>query len=481
MHNIEKIPETELHQKLGEYRTILDNTQEVIYIAEFIDKRYIYHNMLYVNKQASAVFGYDPDEFIRDPGLWLRIIHRDDVPAVREAALKMLDTGRPLAYQYRMRPKNSDDYIWVEDRIAPLRGPGIRNGIQGAISDINVRKRMETALRENEEKYRLLFEKVTDAIMLIDAGTLEIQEVNDAFITLYGYSPEEVHSIKVTELAGGTEAESASLRKTLTENSGPVAIRWHRKKDATVFPVEITSGMFRLKGRKMICAIIRDITARMRFEKALRESENKFRDLSEKSIVGIYLLQDNTFAYVNPTFARIFGYSVDELIGKKRPEYLVSPEDWPIVQATLAERLHGEAPFVHYEYRGTTKNGGTVSLDAYDTRTMFQGRPAVIGSVLDVTERKRAEEERERLIVDHLDALSKIKTLSGLLPICAYCKKIRDDAGRWNQIEAYISAHSEAVFTHGICPECAARAFPEFDIREYSPMDMSGVCSAGIP
>jgi PAS domain S-box-containing protein len=460
MNNVEKIPETELRQKLGEYCTILDNTQEVIYIAEFIDKRYIYHNILYVNKQASAVFGYDPDEFLRDPGLWLRIIHRDDVSAVREAALKMLDTGRPLAYQYRMRPKNSDDYIWVEDRIAPLRGPGIRNGIQGAISDINVRKRMETALRENEEKYRLLFEKVTDAIMLIDAGTLEIQEVNDAFVTLYGYSREEVRSIKVTELAGATEAESASLRKTLTENSGPVAIRWHRKKDATVFPVEITSGMFRLKGRTMICAIIRDITARMRFEKALQESENKFRDLSEKSIVGIYLIQDNAFAYVNPTFARIFGYSVDELIGKKRPENLVSLEDWPIVQATLAERLHGEAPFVHYEYRGTTKNGGTVALDAYDTRTMFQGRPAVIGSVLDVTERKRAEEERERLIVDHLD---KIKTLRGLLPICSYCKKIRDKTGRWNQIEEYISANSEAAFTHGICPECAARAFPELD------------------
>ncbi len=463
MNNEQVIPETELPQKLGEFRSILNNAQEVIYVAEFVDKRYLSHNILYVNRQATVVFGYDPDEFIRDPGLWLKIIHRDDVSVVLNAARKMLDSGRPLAYQYRVRPKNSDDYIWVEDRIAPLSRPGIQNGIQGAISDINERKRMEIALRENEEKYRLLFEKETDAIILIDAGTLEMQEVNEAFIGLYGFSREEVRSMKVTELAGGMEAESASLRRTLTENSDSVAIRWHRKKDGTVFPVEITSGMFQLKGRKMFCAIIRDITVRMRFETALQESENKFRDLSEKSIVGIYLIQDDMFTYVNPMFALIFGYSVDELIGKKRPGSLVLPADRPFVQATLEKRLSGEALSIHYDYRGTTKNGRTISLDAYDTRTIFQGRPAVIGTVLDVTKRKRAEEEREQLILDHLDALSKIKTLSGMLPICSSCKKIRDDQGYWNQIEAYISSHSEAEFTHGLCPECAALAYKELD------------------
>lgn len=463
MYNAEKIPETELRQKLGEYLNILDNTREVIYIAEFIDKRYIYHNMLYVNKQASAVFGYDPDEFIRDPGLWIKIIHRDDISAVREAALDMLDSGRPLTYQYRVRPKNSDDYIWVEDRIAPLRGPGIRNGIQGAISDINVRKRMETALRENEEKYRLLFEKETDAIILIDAGTLEIQEVNEAFIKLYEYSREEAVSMKVTELAGKEGAENASLRRTLTENSGPASIRWHRKKDGSAFPVEITSGMFQLKGRRMICAIIRDIIVRVQYETALQESENKFRDLSEKSIVGIYLIQDDTFTYVNPAYARIFGYSADELIGKKGPESLVLAADWPLVKTTLANRLNGEALSIHYDYRGATKSGETLFLDAYDTKTIFQGRPAIIGTVLDVTERKRVEEERERLILDHLNALSQIKMLSGLLPICSSCKKIRDDKGSWNQLEMYISTHSDAEFTHGLCPDCATLAYAELD------------------
>jgi len=79
-------------------------------------------------------------------------------------------------------------------------------------------------------------------------------------------------------------------------------------------------------------------------------------------------------------------------------------------------------------------------------------------------ERKRAEEallrERDKL----QGALAKIKTLSGMLPICAHCKKIRDDKGYWSQIEEYIRDHSEAQFSHGICPECAKEHFPEFDL-----------------
>ncbi|HEY6837834.1 MAG TPA: response regulator [Geobacteraceae bacterium] len=77
-------------------------------------------------------------------------------------------------------------------------------------------------------------------------------------------------------------------------------------------------------------------------------------------------------------------------------------------------------------------------------------------------ERKEAEAERERLIAELQDAMAKIKMLQGLLPICASCKRIRDDKGYWNQIELYISEHSEAEFTHGICPECLEKLYPDY-------------------
>ena len=84
------------------------------------------------------------------------------------------------------------------------------------------------------------------------------------------------------------------------------------------------------------------------------------------------------------------------------------------------------------------------------------------GSNKDITSRKQAEEERERLIGELQQALAQVKQLSGFLPICASCKKIRDDNGYWTQIEAYIRDHSQAEFSHGICPECMKKLYPEY-------------------
>lgn len=93
---------------------------------------------------------------------------------------------------------------------------------------------------------------------------------------------------------------------------------------------------------------------------------------------------------------------------------------------------------------------------------LFKIAGVVFGSAI---ERKHAEEERSRLIAELQESLAKVRTLSGLLPICANCKKIRDDKGYWNQIETYIKDRSQAEFTHGICPECAQRLYPQ----DYKP------------
>ncbi|MDD5434921.1 MAG: PAS domain-containing protein [Nitrospira sp.] len=91
-------------------------------------------------------------------------------------------------------------------------------------------------------------------------------------------------------------------------------------------------------------------------------------------------------------------------------------------------------------------------------------RGNIIGVVLvfrDITERRKVEEDREKLIVELKEALVNIKILSGLLPICAYCKKIRDDEGYWHQVDKYISEHTGAMFTHGMCPACYKKAMEE--------------------
>jgi len=93
---------------------------------------------------------------------------------------------------------------------------------------------------------------------------------------------------------------------------------------------------------------------------------------------------------------------------------------------------------------------------------------AAIETLQDITQRKRIEEEREKLNVELKEALDKIRTLSGLIPICAGCKKIRDDKGYWNQLEEYLEEHSDAVFSHGLCPECFQQYFPDAAKRKTS-------------
>jgi len=108
----------------------------------------------------------------------------------------------------------------------------------------------------------------------------------------------------------------------------------------------------------------------------------------------------------------------------------------------------------------TTAISGAFSVSMLAWGLAFTGIGAVIGILWGKI--LQADEEKSKIIAELQQALDRVKTLSGLLPICASCKKIRDDRGYWNQIEAYIEAYSEAQFSHGICPECAQKLYPEF-------------------
>ena len=111
-------------------------------------------------------------------------------------------------------------------------------------------------------------------------------------------------------------------------------------------------------------------------------------------------------------------------------------------------------------------DGQTLDAELGMNAVVYEGGTAIQVVLQDITARRRAEEEREKLITALQNALAEVKTLSGLLPICASCKKIRDDSGYWQQIEIYISSHSEAEFSHGLCPDCLKRLYPEYAARQ---------------
>jgi len=176
----------------------------------------------------------------------------------------------------------------------------------------------------------------------------------------------------------------------------------------------------------------------------------------------IVLDPDGVIRVVNEAICVQFGLDARDLVGK-RPLQAI-----PTCRA-FSEKLEEIIRI------GATRNSEvvcqprqqefrTLSLSATRMRNSAGEALATVCIISDVTERRRAEEEREKLIVKLQDALANVKRLSGLLPICASCKKIRDDSGYWKQIESYVREHSEAEFSHGLCPDCAEKQYAEFKL-----------------
>ncbi len=139
--------------------------------------------------------------------------------------------------------------------------------------------------------------------------------------------------------------------------------------------------------------------------------------------------------------------------------------------ANLNAHFIGESDIYQNEHRVLCKDGRYKWI--LDRGKVIErnkdGKPLrVIGTHSNISDRKEWEMEREKLITGLKDALKEVKTLNGLLPICANCKKIRDDKGYWNRLESYIREHSKAEFSHSICPECVKKLYPELDMLKPS-------------
>jgi len=174
---------------------------------------------------------------------------------------------------------------------------------------------------------------------------------------------------------------------------------------------------------------------------ALKDSEEKFRSLSEAAFEGIAIIDQKTIIDANKTIAKMFGYKLSKIIGMKVIDF-VSPEERGRVENKILS--NDEQP---YESIGLKNDGSIFPMEVHARVFSYKGQKVRVSAVRDLTDQKKAEEE--------------IKTLRGILPICASCKNIRDDKGYWNQIEAYIRDHSEAEFSHSICPDCAKKLYPD--------------------
>lgn len=208
---------------------------------------------------------------------------------------------------------------------------------------------------------------------------------------------------------------------------------------------------------RLVPAIEREIeAAHVRHTRTRAENAARYMAaIVESSDDAIYSIKlDGTVVSWNRAAERVYGFRAGEIIG--RNVSILYPDERLDELIDSMERIkRGD----HVGRSETTRlrKGGRLVPASVTISPMKNGDGKINGASViarDITIRKREEQERLNLIHELTEALSRAKTLAGLLPICATCKRIRDDQGYWQQVEAYISEHSNAVFTHGICPEC---------------------------
>ncbi len=204
-----------------------------------------------------------------------------------------------------------------------------------------------------------------------------------------------------------------------------------------------------------IAVLARDITREAEYEKEMFENRHYLNVMFNSTLSGVIVVDadDHRIVDINTTALEMIGRNKKDVVGKACYKFVCSSEEGSCPIADLGQVVDKS------ERKMITADNGERTILKTIKPLKFRDKKYYIESFIDITELKEAEDAREELIKELTDALEKVKMLSGMMPICAKCKKIRDDKGYWNNLEAFIEEHSEASFSHGLCPHCAEELY----------------------
>lgn len=327
-------------------------------------------------------------------------------------------------------------------------------------------KRAEEALRESEERYRQLVEQPFDGVFIRSQD--KILFMNKAGARMLGTEdPSQFVGKSVLDFLHPDYHEFVRKRVQEVYETGkfvPLVEEKFIRFDGKVIDVEVAATAFTYGGSPAVQVIFRDITERKQAEQELRKSQEMLKNITHGISDTILLIsKDFRILWANKAALGAYGSGIMGDYCYKathHKEYQCEP---PLDPCPISElEKTGKPVLMHHIHIDEHSNKRHVEVGAYPVMDEKGEISQFVHVCQDITERKRSEEEREQLVRELQEALSKAKTLSGFLPICASCKKIRDDKGYWNQIEVYIRDHSEAEFSHGICPDCKKKLYGDF-------------------
>ncbi|MBA3970401.1 MAG: PAS domain S-box protein, partial [Gemmatimonadetes bacterium] len=259
-------------------------------------------------------------------------------------------------------------------------------------------RRSQEVLRESERRFRAIFDGAYQFVGLLDPEGI-VLEVNDPTLRFAGVARDELVGRPFWDASWwGRSPDTRERVKTAIREAAQgkfvryeVEVQGHEDRVATVDfslkPVSDDSGHV-----VFLVPEARDITERKRTEEEIRATESRFRNLVEQSLVGIYIIEEGRPFYVNPKVAEIFGYTQQEMTSANSMFAFVVEEDREKVAQNLTDFVRGETRSIQYAFHGRRKDGRIIDIEALGNKTEMDGSPAVIGTLLDVTARKRGEE-----------------------------------------------------------------------------------------
>ena len=365
---------SERTEELAKSKNILAETFERItdaFVA--LDKNWCY---TYMNKKAGEIFNRDSNAMI-GKHIWTEFPERIGQPFYH-AYHKAMEQQRYIYLEEYYPPYDR----WFDNHIYPSP-----DGLSIFFRDITEKKKAEILIKESESKYRMLIEQASDGIFIANKDGKYI-EVNKSGCDMIRYSAEEIRALYIKDLVVMDQQALPFRWEELREGKTVIQVRKMKRKDGSSVPVEISA---RLLPDGNMLGMVRDLTERINAEQKLQ----KEKDLSDKiinSLPGLFYLSDPTPKLLrwNTAFEKISGYSAEEL-GNMRPITIFEPEDQPIVVKSL-EKTYQEG-FADVEARLLTRSGEKIPFFFTGVRIEYEGKPAMLGTGINITERRKAEEE----------------------------------------------------------------------------------------
>jgi len=303
-------------------------------------------------------------------------------------------------------------------------------------------------------------------------------DVNNALCNILGYTKEELLAKNFQDITHpddleteipfvrqmlGNEIQTYQIEKRYVHKQGHIV--WALLSVSLAADTKVNQSFFIMQAD--------DITARKQAEEELKKAEERLQLIVKGSNDGLWDWNAETNkCFFSARWKEMLGYTEDEISSNANEwETRIHPDDLERVLKSVQEHHERKTPFFLSEYRMMRKDGSYKwLLDRGQALWDENGKLIrMAGSHTDITARREMEEELKEINEELRQASEQVKTLQGLLPICSYCKKIRDDKNYWQNVEEYITEHSVAQFSHGICPDCyCSHILPELEARKKS-------------